>query len=209
MVSIYKTSFLFSNQSTWTHVLTNSLEWPTFPTSKQFETYLEAYANNFGLRQYIQFSTTVVSVERDTNDTAWRVNTTSLESGEEQTRYYDKVVVATGVYKTPNYPDTQNIEAFAGKVLHSQEIRDPSRFAGKSVLIVGSSATAADLLCFLGEVGARKLYLSHRSPFYIVSKFLVHLSDARFLLFPWFNHMLMGTMSRSHVQSKDFRLTVK
>ena len=60
-------------------------------------------------------------------------------------------------------PEIKGIEKFAGDAIHSRDFKDPTRYAGKNVLVVGLGSTGADTLSFLDKAGANKLYLSSRS----------------------------------------------
>jgi putative flavoprotein involved in K+ transport len=72
-----------------------------------------------------------------------------------------KVVLAVGISHYAYTP-----EVFAGLAptvfSHSSALRDPSRFAGKSVAIVGSGASALDLAALLHEAGAAVQVLARR-----------------------------------------------
>ncbi|MGI8773062.1 MAG: NAD(P)-binding domain-containing protein [Acidobacteriaceae bacterium] len=72
-----------------------------------------------------------------------------------------KVVLAVGISHYAYTP-----EVFAGLpstvFSHSSALRDLSRFAGKSVAIVGSGASALDLAALLHEVGAEVQVLARR-----------------------------------------------
>ena len=58
---------------------------------------------------------------------------------------FDYVVVANGHFSTPNIPEFPGIGGFPGRVMHSHDFRDAREFAGKKVLLIGSSYSAEDL----------------------------------------------------------------
>jgi thioredoxin reductase len=72
-----------------------------------------------------------------------------------------KVVLAVGI---SHYAYTPEVFASLPPTVlsHSSALRDPSRFAGKSVAIVGSGASALDLAALLHEAGAVVQVLARR-----------------------------------------------
>ncbi|PTB70461.1 FAD/NAD(P)-binding domain-containing protein [Trichoderma citrinoviride] len=138
-------------------------DYPSFPSAQQIGNYLEAYADKFELIKHIELSTAVTSIRRDEEDGVWVVATKHTKTGDEEEREYDRVVLATGALNVMNVPEIKGIENFAGDAIHSRDFKDPSRYAGKNVLVVGLGSTGADTLSFLENAGANKLYLSSRS----------------------------------------------
>lgn len=82
---------------------------------------------------------------------------------------FDRLILATGANSKPVVARVQNAEAFEGDILHSLQFKDPSQYAGKTVVVVGAGQTATGTVEFLRVVGAKKLYLSHRRSFTVVS----------------------------------------
>jgi hypothetical protein len=120
--------------------------YPTFPTRAQMLAYLEDYADDFGLRERIEFGTEVVACRpldaRGVN--GWRVE---LASGE--VREYSSVVAANGHFwdsKVPSYPGE-----FSGKALHSRDYRRLEDVEGPRVLVVGGGTSACDLVVDMAE----------------------------------------------------------
>ncbi|KAH6607302.1 hypothetical protein Trco_003615 [Trichoderma cornu-damae] len=138
-------------------------DYPSFPSAQQIGDYLEAYANKFELIKHIELSMAVTSIRRDEEDGVWIVSTKHTKTGEEEEREYDRVVMATGSLTVKNMPEIRGIDKFAGDVIHSRDFKDPTKYAGKNVLVVGLGSTGADTLSFLKQAGANKLYLSSRS----------------------------------------------
>ncbi|OHF03911.1 hypothetical protein CORC01_00773 [Colletotrichum orchidophilum] len=145
----------------------------THPTAKSIERYLEAYATEFDLLPHIKFYTKVNQVERDDANGQWIVHTHTTYPHEEsvmQKHVFDRVVLATGIVNTPNIPDIKGIEKFEGEAIHSLKFKDPYRYSGKNVLLVGVGATSADTQSFLKKANARSITISHRKQFYLVPK---------------------------------------
>ncbi|KAF2257729.1 hypothetical protein CC78DRAFT_538321 [Lojkania enalia] len=74
----------------------------------------------------------------------------------------------------PKIPTLEGLDQFHGQVLHSQAFKDPSKFCGKDVLIVGLSNSAADTATQL-KGHARNIYVSHRQGALVLPRY----SDGR------------------------------
>jgi putative flavoprotein involved in K+ transport len=125
-----------------------------------FLAYLDAFARTNGIEPRLG-----VNVERiDRADGGWRVSTSdgSLDAGH--------VVVATGYSNVPYTPDWPGADAFRGEVVHSSDYRNPSLYAGRDVLVVGAGNSGAEIAVDLVEGGARKVWLSVRTPPNIVRR---------------------------------------
>src|SRR5262249_50813844 len=107
-----------------------------FPDHRQMAAYLAAYADAYGLRDSIHFRTTVDRLE-STHDGAWSI---SLDDGSR--RSYAAVVLATGLFWSPRFPDYPG--SFEGTFSHSHEYRTPEPYAGRRVLVVGAGQSAAE-----------------------------------------------------------------
>lgn len=109
----------------------------------------------------------MVAVERNERERKWLVTTrpTSTANASPERHLFDRLIVATGANGKPTMPVFAGVGRFEGDILHSQQFKDASRFKGKTIVVVGSSATAADAIEFLKAAGAKKIYMSHkRSP---------------------------------------------
>ena len=141
-----------------------------FPTAAQMCGYIEAYAKHFNLYQHIQLNTSVVRVLRDETDSKWLVevrptNSTDLSGGvptETKTHRFDRVVFATGIHLKLNWPDIKGRHRFAGEIVHGLRMKEPSKYKGKRVLIIGLALTGADCARHLAREGAERVYCSHR-----------------------------------------------
>ncbi|KAH7008341.1 flavin-binding monooxygenase-like-domain-containing protein [Ilyonectria destructans] len=145
-------------------------ELPVHPQARDIQTYLESYAKHFNLLPHIEFSTTVDRIERDEAGKKWLVYTKDTNTGSQACRSFDRVALATGILNTKHLPKVRGIEMFAGDAVHSREFKDPSKYTGKNVLVVGIGATGADSTSFLVRAKAAKVYLSHRSQFFLLPR---------------------------------------
>ncbi len=125
-----------------------------WPTRDDLVSYLEEYTakNDLDVRCGVQ-------VERiDAGPAGWRLTT---DAGP---LYAPEVIVATGSCNRPLIPDWPGTEGFAGELLHSVEYRDWKRFEGRDVLVVGAGNSGAEIATDLAEGGARRVWISVRTP---------------------------------------------
>jgi cation diffusion facilitator CzcD-associated flavoprotein CzcO len=126
---------------------------PTFPTRDQLIELLERVAAEDGVEW--RLSTRVDRIDRDGD--AWVVRTSGSDIPARQ------VIVATGHEGKPAVPDWPGREAFAGRVLHSSEYRNPAPFAGQAVLVVGPGCSGMEIAHDLAEGGAARVWLAVRT----------------------------------------------
>jgi putative flavoprotein involved in K+ transport len=122
--------------------------------------YLEHYAayHDLDVRTGVQ----VGRIERE--DGGWLVRATagSIRAA--------AVIVATGHNHTPLLPDWPGREDFPGELLHARDYRNGSPYRGRDVLVVGAGNTGAEIAVDLAEHGASRVWLSVRTPPYVLRR---------------------------------------
>jgi len=142
---------------------------PTFPSLADMQQYLKDYANTYVLSDddnkcTIHYGCTVTNVAAvcskndDDNDTCcykveWeqRQDEKNNDGSSLHSKVFDKVVVATGFFSTPVYPD--GLSEYCSdinnnnnrSILHSSEYRTPDAFADLTVAVVGGSFSAQEI----------------------------------------------------------------
>jgi len=124
-----------------------------------FVAYLEDYARRFDIAPTL--NTTLLRVDREQK--GWRLETSNA------TRYAERVILATGYSSRPFIPDWPGRQSFTGLLLHSVEYREPSRYRGRRVLVVGAGNSAADIAVELSAV-AGEVLMAVRTPPNIVPR---------------------------------------
>lgn len=74
------------------------------------------------------------------------------------------VVMATGSCARPRIPDWPGLADFPGEVLHSSRYREPSRWRGREVLVVGAGNSAGEIAADLVDGGAARVRVAVRTP---------------------------------------------
>ncbi|MBA0693786.1 hypothetical protein Goari_004135 [Gossypium aridum] len=125
---------------------------PTYPTKKQFLSYLESYKNHFGLDPV--FNKTVVSAEFDHRCGFWRIKTLGLKH--EETEYVSRwLIVATGENAEEVVPKIEGMDDFSGPILHTSSYKSGRLFRGKDVLVVGCGNSGMEVCLDLCNCEAR------------------------------------------------------
>ncbi len=146
-----------------------------FPTAEQVRSYLGSYADHFGLRPLIRFSTGVVSVKSVAakSGTARAFEVVVRPAGGSnatETLQFDFVVICNGVFSEPWMPRIDGQERFTGPVLHSSQLTDPGAVEGRRVVVVGAGKSALD--CAAWAAGhARSCTLVFRAPHWMVPRY--------------------------------------
>jgi cation diffusion facilitator CzcD-associated flavoprotein CzcO len=127
---------------------------PMFPSRDQLVDHLDTHAHEDGIE--LRLGTSVERIDRSNGH--WRLDTSEGELRVPQ------VIVATGYEQVPIVPDWPGREQFAGELIHSRDYRNPERFSGKRVLVVGPGCSGMEIAHDLAEGGASKMWLSARTP---------------------------------------------
>ena len=139
-------------------------DWPYhFSTQPVLHQYFREIAEVFDLRKHIRFSTEVVSASWDESSLTWTV-VVQGPAGTQETVEANAVISAVGQLNRPNYPTT--IEGFGdyeGPAFHSACWRHDVPLSGKRVAVIGTGASAMQLIPEIAEdVG--ELLVFQRTP---------------------------------------------
>lgn len=131
-----------------------------YSTRERYVEYLEAYAILFGLNPYLHFNTTITGAKINAHG-KWEV--TAEQEGTTLNLMADRLIVCTGSNHTPKKAPTPG---YTGNVLHSSEWRGATnneQIAGKRVIVVGSSESAADVSADSAETAKSVVLWTRRS----------------------------------------------
>ncbi|MBO0891759.1 MAG: NAD(P)/FAD-dependent oxidoreductase, partial [Acidothermales bacterium] len=136
---------------------------PSFPPREVLYDYITGRAKKDNVRPLIRFDTAVRWVAYDEDAGRFELIVESLDEGTTRTERFDHVIVATGHFSTPNVPAFEGFRQFPGRILHSHDFRDAREFAGKDLLVVGSSYSAEDIALQSKKYGAKSVTISYRT----------------------------------------------
>jgi 4-hydroxyacetophenone monooxygenase len=132
-------------------------DWPQhFSTQPELLDYFTRCADEFGVRQFIQFSTTVDAVTFDDRSATWQVCTVD-GNGRAQSSSFHAVINATGQLNRPKLPDIEGLGSFGGPAFHSAEWDHDVDLTGKRVAVIGTGASAAQFIPIIAEQAAQVL----------------------------------------------------
>jgi len=135
----------------------------SYPPRPVLRDYIMGRIERSDLRHQIRFNTAVHSVEYSRETGKFTVTVRELKDDRMVSEEFDWVVVATGHFSTPNAPAFEGLSQFPGRVLHAHDFRDACEFAGKDLLLVGSSYSAEDIGTQCYKYGAKSVTFSYRS----------------------------------------------
>ncbi|ELU08136.1 hypothetical protein CAPTEDRAFT_193662 [Capitella teleta] len=98
------------------------------------------------LEKWIRFNTVVRHVRYDNASETFHVQVEDLAKRKLlSSEAFDYVLVASGHFSTPNFPDFPGLNQFPGRVSHSHDFRDASEYAGKRVLAIGGNGSWSEV----------------------------------------------------------------
>ncbi len=184
----------------WAHSYTFSYapnpDWSAnFVGFAEIQAYLARCATEFGLDPHIRLNTRIHRIQyRESR--GWILHS---EAGEEFP--CDVVINAMGNQHTPLYPDVPGLDRFQGDSWHATRWNHDVDLAGKRVLVVGSAASAVQIVPELARI-ADKLTVLQRSANWIMPRNWKPYTDTqrrRWHRFPflmgllrWWQQTLMG-----------------
>jgi cation diffusion facilitator CzcD-associated flavoprotein CzcO len=165
-------SYSFEPNPYWQH-------W--FARGAELKQYAEHVADTYDLRRHMEFGVSVEGARWDDDEQHWVVGTSS---GTHTTRY---LMTATGFLSQPRLPDIEGVHDFAGEVIHTAKWDDRADLAGKRVAVIGTGATAVQLIPRIAKV-ASALTVFQRTPIWVTPKTdfrMPRLLQRLFAVQPW------------------------
>ncbi len=140
-----------------------SHDWPEFFSQRdELVAYFERTAAAHGITRRIRFETEVAGARWDDGDACWRVRLRT-RGGREETVAANAIVSAVGQLNRPRIPELPGRERFRGPSFHSAEWDATQDLTGKRVAVIGTGASAFQLVPEVAKQAA-KLTVFQRSP---------------------------------------------
>jgi cation diffusion facilitator CzcD-associated flavoprotein CzcO len=148
-------SFSFEPNPNWTR---------TFAGQEEILEYLKYCARKYAVYPHVRFHSSAVAAEWDHEKGLWYV---TLRGGEVLSARV--VVSACGGLSRPLRPEIRGLSSFRGKMFHSAEWDDTVGLAGKRVAVIGTGASAIQIVpAIAAEV--QSLSVFQRTPPWILPK---------------------------------------
>ncbi len=124
-------SFSFVKNPTWSRA---------YSPADEICRHIEEMADRFDVRRHIRFNTEVTGLAFDANSGTWTVT-----AGRNRFRART-VVLASGPLPDSSFPDIRGLDSYAGHKIHSAHWDKDYDFAGKRVGVVGTGASAIQII---------------------------------------------------------------
>ena len=147
-------SFSFALNPDWAH---------SFSRQPEIWHYLEDLADRYGLRSHLRFGAEVTGARWDAGQARWRLRTAHAGLTA------DVLVSAAGPLSEPRLPDIPGLADFPGDVFHSARWNHGARLDGKRVAVVGTGASAIQIVPEIQPRVAR-LVLFQRTPAWVLPR---------------------------------------
>jgi cation diffusion facilitator CzcD-associated flavoprotein CzcO len=134
-----------------------------FATGAEVKRYIDHCADRYDVRRHIRLSSEVMSREWDEDGHVWRLR---LPDGETTARF---VISAVGAFVNPKEPEIDGVDTFTGTVLRSAAWDHSVDLEGKRVAIVGTGASAIQIIPKIAQVAGR-LDVYQRTPIWVGPK---------------------------------------
>jgi cation diffusion facilitator CzcD-associated flavoprotein CzcO len=148
-------SYSFEPNPYWSH-------W--YARGPELKKYAEHVADTYDLRRHMRFGAAVEGAAWDEDAQHWEVR---LADGERLHATY--LITATGFLSQPKLPDIDGVDDFSGSVVHTARWDDSVDLDGKRVAVIGTGATAVQLIPELAERAGR-LTVFQRTPIWVTPK---------------------------------------
>lgn len=140
-------SFSFAPNAEWSRY---------FPKRDEVFAYFSKVADDHGVRERIRFRTEVTGADYDEGTATWRVRGRGAD-GEEFVLDAPVLVTAVGQVNRPFVPPIDGLDTFAGPVMHTARWRPEVDVAGKRVAVIGTGASAMQLVPAIADEAERVL----------------------------------------------------
>ena len=149
-------AFTFENIKSWTPNY--------FPSQPETLEYLKSLARKYGLYEHIKFNTTVTGMQYDEAQKIWNIDVNYSSNTKEITESIkgNIVISGVGILSVKKIPNFKNMDKFRGETWHSFEWNHSYDLNGKSVGIIGTGASAMQIIPKLAKMPL-KLYVYQRS----------------------------------------------
>ena len=141
-------SFSFARKPDWSR---------SYPEQPEVLDYLRECTRRFGIRDRIHLDCEMREATWEEAEQRWRIDTSRGEV------FARVLVVAPGLLSEPKTPDIPGLDTFEGETVHTARWGEGRDFAGERVAVVGTGATAVQLVPRL-QPEVERLYVLQRTP---------------------------------------------
>jgi 4-hydroxyacetophenone monooxygenase len=142
-------------------------DWPEFFSRRnELRDYFERCARDHGVRAKVRFGTEVAEARFVEATNRWVLRLRDA-GGRESSLEADAVISAVGQLNRPKLPAIPGIETFAGPAFHSARWQHQHDLAGKRIAVVGTGASAFQIVPELAKSAGRLLVFQRSAPWMV------------------------------------------
>ncbi|MGQ8708162.1 flavin-containing monooxygenase [Serratia sp. TSA_198.1] len=145
-------SFSFRLNAEWSRL---------FSPGAEIHAYMKSVAREEGLIPHVRFNAAVKHAFWDTATACWRISTAQ---GEIQAKF---LITGTGHLADESLPNIPGLSGFTGQVFHSARWRNEAVLEGKRIGIVGSGASAIQLVPEVAKIAGHMTVFQRSAPYII------------------------------------------
>ncbi len=150
-------------------------EWSrSFSPQPEIQAYIQDVSAKAGVREHFRFDTEFLDGTWDADSAVWTVTTSAGELTA------DFLVSAAGGLSEPKMPDIDGIDSFAGQIMHSARWDHSVDLTGKRVAVIGTGASAIQIVPEVAEVAAHLDVYQRTAPWVMKRKDRAYLPVERF-----------------------------
>lgn len=123
---------------------------PMFPSQSDLNNYLNTYAEKTLRHADVILNCHVTGVYMESNG-EFKLTWQDYASDASNCETFDDVIVTTGFFSKPIM---KPLKGFSGRMIHSSEYKNPDEFAGRNVVVAGSSFSSSEIAADVARVAA-------------------------------------------------------
>ncbi|MCH9699920.1 MAG: NAD(P)/FAD-dependent oxidoreductase, partial [Actinomycetia bacterium] len=151
-------SFSFALNRSWSR---------TYARQPEILQYLESVADDFDLRRHLRLGTHLRRARWREDARRWELELVGEGADGVTTIDVDVVVSAVGLFGSPNLPEIEGLDDFAGTLLHTSDWDDRVDLAGKKVAVIGTGASGVQVVPELAKVASRLSVFQRTAPWMV------------------------------------------
>ena len=166
---------------------------PTLPRGEDIRAYIDAVADQHGLRRYVKTGHKATNVQWDEDRQTWTltvnktdgrnlvVSSPAVTEGETDTSFTDEcdvLINCSGFFNIWKWPEVADRTKFLGDLLHTAAWPDNTDHSldGRTVALIGNGSSGVQVLPAIID-RVKKVYVHIRSPTWVTSNFAAKHAD--------------------------------
>lgn len=125
-------------------------DYPEWPSGSQMQTYLQSYADHFGVTKHLSLSTEIVRAEPKPDGKGWTIASRPADQPDAAatTQSFDWLIICNGIFSIPSipaYPGADAFRAAGGMLVHTSQFTRLEDARDKQVVVIGYGKSSCDV----------------------------------------------------------------